>query len=219
MPPSYSGPLEDARKRMVEEQIAALGVADARVLAAMGAVPRQFFLPPERQPLAYEDCPLPIGCGQTISQPYIVAFMAQSLALRPSDRVLEVGAGCGYMAAVLAQLAQAVWAVELEPDLCARARATLARLGCSTVHLRCGDGALGWPEFAPFDAILFSCAAPAIPEEGLRQLKEGGRLLLPLGAPGESQDLVLIEKHGDGNRVRRLLPVAFVPLRRPKPTV
>ena len=204
---------------MVEEQIAARGVTDARVLAAVGALPRQLFLPPEQQPLAYEDCPLPIGCGQTISQPYIVALMAQSLALRPSDRVLEVGAGCGYMAAVLAQLAQAVWAVELEPDLCARARATLSRLGCSRVQLRCGDGALGWPEHAPFDAILFSCAAPAIPEAVVRQLTEGGRLLLPLGAPGEVQNLVLIEKNAQGNQIRHLLPVVFVPLRRPNPTV
>jgi protein-L-isoaspartate(D-aspartate) O-methyltransferase len=213
--PADSALLAQARRTMVREQIACRGVTDPRVLEAMGAVPRHLFLEPGQQALAHADQPLPIGHGQTISQPYIVALMAQSLALRPGDRVLEVGSGCGYMAAVLSRLAGEVRGVELEPELHARAEATLRRLGCSGVRLKCGDGALGWPEEAPFDAILFSCAATGMPEEPWKQLKQGGRLVLPLGAPGDIQELVLVEKHLHGSKVQHLLPVAFVPLRRP----
>ena len=214
LPPSYSDPQAQAREVMVQEQIIARGIQDPRVLAALLRVPRDRFLEPWQLPLAHGDHPLPIGCGQTISQPYIVALMAQSLALGPGDRVLEVGSGCGYMAAVLSLLAGEVCAVELEPALHARAQATLAGLGYRNVSLKCGDGAQGWAEQAPFDAILFSCATPGIPPEALRQLKEGGRLLAPLGAPGTIQELVLISKHAGGNQVQELLPVVFVPLRR-----
>jgi protein-L-isoaspartate(D-aspartate) O-methyltransferase len=200
---------------MVEEQIAARGVQDPRVLEAMRTVPRHLFLDPASLPLAHADQPLPIGFGQTISQPYIVALMAESLALRPGDRVLEVGSGSGYLAAVLSMLALEVCALELEPELCERSRVILARLGCSNVQLRCRDGALGWPEQAPFDAIVFSCATLGVPGEPWKQLKTGGRLLLPMGPPAGTQELILIEKQASGGKVKHLLPVVFVPLRRP----
>ena len=198
---------------MVQAQLIPRGVMDPRVLEAMRAVPRHLFLEPWQLPLAHTDQPLPIGHGQTISQPYIVAFMAQSLGLEPGQRVLEVGAGCGYMAAVLSHLAGEVCAVELEPGLHARAQATLARLGCSKVHLKCGDGAQGWPEKAPFDAILFSCATPRVPRAVWRQLSTGGRLLLPLGQPWAAQRLVLLAKRPGGATTKPLMPVIFVPLR------
>jgi protein-L-isoaspartate(D-aspartate) O-methyltransferase len=197
---------------MVAEQIRARGVEDPRVLAAMEAVPRHRFLPPERQAQAYADTPLPIGRGQTLSQPYIVAFMAQALELKGPERVLEIGSGCGYMAAVLARLAQDVYGVELEPEL---HRAALRNLEGSGVHLRCGDGAQGWPQAAPFDAVLFSCALAGIPSAVWEQVKEGGGLLAPLGYSPLDQTLMLIRKAGDQAQVRPLLPVTFVPFRQP----
>jgi protein-L-isoaspartate(D-aspartate) O-methyltransferase len=198
---------------MVREQIAARGVADPRVLAAMAAVPRHRFVGPGQQALAHADQPLPLGPGQTISQPFIVARMAEALGLAGGERVLEVGSGCGYMAAVLSRLAREVWGVELEERLCAEARDRLAELGCGNVVLRCGDGAGGWPQRAPFDAILFSCAAAQVPAGILEQLRPGGRLLLPLGPPGAVQELVLLERTGHGSRSRSLGQVSFVPLR------
>ena len=205
--------MEAARARMVREQIAARGVRDPRVLAAMARVPRHRFLDPSQARHAYLDQPLPIGRGQTISQPYIVAFMAEALELDGAEKVLEVGAGCGYMAAVLAALAGRVLAVELEPDLHARAQANLAALGLAGVALACGDGRRGWPEEAPFDAIVVSCAAAQIPPDLWAQLAPGGRLLLPLEGPGFGQDLVLARKGPEGPELRSLLPVLFVPLR------
>jgi protein-L-isoaspartate(D-aspartate) O-methyltransferase len=200
---------------MVQEQIAARGVREPRVLEAMRTVPRHLFLEPSSLPLAYADQPLPIGHGQTISQPYLVALMAESLALRPGDRVLEVGSGSGYLAAVLSMLALEVCALELEPELFERSRVILGQLGCSNVQLRCQDGALGWPEQAPFDAVVFSCATLGVPGEPWKQLKVGGRFLLPMGPAVGPQELILIEKQATGSKVRHLLPVAFVPLRRP----
>ncbi|BDU77647.1 protein-L-isoaspartate O-methyltransferase [Mesoterricola sediminis] len=199
---------------MIAEQIRDRGVADPRVLAAMAAVPRHAFLEPALAGLAYADRPLPLGFGQTISQPYIVAFMAEALGLRGGERVLEVGSGCGYMAAVLARLAGSVHGIELEAALVARACRTLAALGGPPVTLRCGDGRFGWPEAAPFDAILASCAAEAIPAAWWDQLAPAGRILLPLERSGR-QDLVLARRGPEGPRYLALLPVAFVPLRAP----
>ena len=204
-----------AREAMVRDQIAARGVRDPRVLEAMRTVPRHRFLDPGLAVLAHADRPLPIGCGQTLSQPYIVAVMAEALELDGSERVLEVGSGSGYMAAVLSRLAAAVRGVELEPALLRRALETLAGLDCANVLLRCGDGALGWPEQAPFDAIVFSCAAGAIPAAAWDQLKPGGRIILPMGDPGRTQELVLARETPLGRELRSLMAVGFVPLRSP----
>jgi protein-L-isoaspartate(D-aspartate) O-methyltransferase len=198
---------------MVRDQIQARGVRDPRVLEAMRAVPRHLFVPASLAAVAHADRPLPIGAGQTISQPYIVAAMAEALELARTERVLEVGSGSGYMAAVLSLLALEVRAVELEPGLQQRAAVVLARLGCSNVHLKCGDGRLGWPEHAPFDAILLSCAAAAIPPDLWDQLAMGGRILLPMGDPGFTQELVLVRKTPEGGKVSRMMAVVFVPLR------
>jgi protein-L-isoaspartate(D-aspartate) O-methyltransferase len=198
---------------MVREQIEARGVRNRRVLDAMRAVPRHLFVPEDLAAEAHADRPLPIGAGQTISQPYIVAAMAEALELTGTERVLEVGAGSGYMAAVLSALAREVRAMDLEHELVGRAARVLARLGCCNVHLRCGDGALGWPEHAPFDGIVLSCAARTVPPELWDQLAVGGRMILPLGEPGDVQDLVLLTRTPEGSRVSRLMRVCFVPLR------
>jgi protein-L-isoaspartate(D-aspartate) O-methyltransferase len=200
------------RAVMVRDQIAARGVRNPRVLAAMDSVPRHRFVPGHLIAGAHADRPLPIGVGQTISQPYIVAAMAEALALTGGERVLEVGSGSGYMAAVLSALCREVYGVELEPALRERASRTLAGLGCTKVRLACGDGRLGWPEYAPFDAILLSCATPSIPPDLWDQLAADGRMILPLGAPGGTQELILAPKTADG-RISRLMAVAFVPLR------
>jgi protein-L-isoaspartate(D-aspartate) O-methyltransferase len=198
---------------MVREQIVARGIVDPSVLDAMATVPRELFVPEALRSQAFEDRPLPLGHGQTISQPYIVAFMAEALELGPWDRVLDVGAGCGYAAAVLARLCAAVHAIELEPGLAAQAEANLRNAGAANVLVRCGDGAQGWPEAAPFDAIHVGCAAAEVPKALTDQLAEGGRLVLPVGEPFGSQWLVRVVKRG-GELVREdLLPVAFVPMR------
>ena len=196
---------------MVADQIEARGVTDPRVLAAMAALPRHRFVPHDLAARAYEDHPLPIGRGQTISQPYVVAFMAQALQLQGTEKVLEVGSGSGYMAAVLGRLAGAVYGLELEPDLLRGAQAALAALDLPNVRLRQGDGALGWPEEAPFDVILLSCATDHIPPALWEQLTPRGRLLLPLDSGLGHQLLTLAGKDGTGPQ--SLLPVVFVPLR------
>jgi protein-L-isoaspartate(D-aspartate) O-methyltransferase len=198
---------------MVREQIAARGVADPRVLQALREVPREAFTPAQFRGQAFEDHPLPIGHGQTLSQPYIVAYMAEALELAGAERVLEVGAGCGYATAVLAQLCAEVFALELLPELAVRAEANLRNLVTLNVHLRCGDGAAGWPEAAPFDAIQVACAARAVPAALVAQLAEGGRLVLPIGEPFGDQWLVRLRKRGGALRREDLLPVAFVPMR------
>ena len=205
--------MTSARAHMVETQIAARGVTDPRVLEALRQVPRHRFVPPGALDQAHADHPLPIGAGQTISQPYIVAYMAEALALRGHERVLEVGSGSGYMAAVLSRLAKDVCAVELEAALTERAQLVLTDLGYKNVHLRTGDGTRGWPEQAPFDAILLSCAASSVPEPLLGQLSENGILLLPLGPPLGFQVLVKFQKTPQGLRRQDLLAVSFVPLR------
>jgi len=209
-----AAPRKGERVAMVRDQLERRGIRDPLVLAAMTAVPRHEFVPGALRPLAYEDGPLPIGEGQTISQPYIVAFMAEALGLRGGERVLEVGSGSGYAAAVLSRIAADVYGIELEPALHARSAATLAALGYANVHLRLGDGFLGWPEAAPFDAILVSCAAEGVPPPLWDQLREGGRIVYPRGAAGEIQELVAVTKAPDGPRERALVPVRFVPMRR-----
>jgi len=203
----------EARERMVREQIAARGVRDPRVLEAMRQVPRHRFVPAALAWEAHADRPLPIGGGQTISQPYIVAAMAEALELRGGERALEVGCGSGYMAAVLAALCREVCTMELDPELHRRARETLAGLGCANVRTVCADGALGWPEPAPFEAIVLSCAAPRIPAPLWEQLALGGRMILPLGGPDDPQELVLARKTPAGRELDRLMAVRFVPLR------
>lgn len=193
----------------------ALGKAalDPRVLDAMRAVPRAAFVPEDRRPHAYDNTPLPIGFGQTISQPFIVACMTDVLAVGAEARVLEIGTGCGYQTAVLARLAARVYSVEIVAELAEGARARLAALGFGNVEIRVGDGRDGWPEHAPYDAIMVTAAAREMPAALLDQLKPGGRMVLPLGDTLFGQTLVRIEKAADGAVHRKnLLPVAFVPL-------
>ncbi len=208
---------ESARWAMVVHQIAARGVEDPRVLAAMRAVPRHRFVSPSQWSQAYEDYPLPIGPRQTISQPYIVAFMAEALRLKGGERVLEVGSGCGYFAAVLSLLAREVCGIELEPALAEASRLRLEQLGYGNVRIRCGDGAQGWPELAPFDAIVLSCAAEALPDPLWAQLAGDGVALLPEGRGWGGQQLVLHRRRGGRLHSEELLLVAFVPLREAVP--
>jgi protein-L-isoaspartate(D-aspartate) O-methyltransferase len=211
-------PIDDMRMSvlrdfMVQSQIASRGISDPRVLEAMRRVPRHHFVPDELLIQAHEDHPLPIGHGQTISQPYIVAYMAEELGLRGHERVLEVGSGCGYMAAVLSLLVKDVYGIELEPTLHARSEVLIQALDYDNIHLRCGDGREGWPEKAPFDAILLSCAADEVPSALWEQLAEDGRMILPLGTPYGYQQLMVLTKRPEGRETRPLIPVAFVPLR------
>ena len=199
------------RSEMIEKQLRQRGIVDFAVLGAMGAVPRHEFVPCELRSRAYGDLPLPIGAGQTISQPYIVAAMTSSLRLDPDDRVLEIGTGCGYQAAVLSLLSKEVFTVECRTELAAAAASRLAALGYSNVHVHCGDGTLGLPEFAPFDAILIAAAAPAAPKPLLAQLADGGRMILPVGN-ADQQELRLIEKDGTEIRTNILEGCRFVPL-------
>lgn len=184
-----------------------------RVLDALRKVPREAFVPPERAGAAYNNAPLPIGHGQTISQPFIVALMTDLLELETGDTVLEVGTGSGYQAAVLAELGVQVFSVEIVPELSERAGVALARAGYADVALRVGDGGLGWPEHAPYDAIIVTAAAPAIPPALVEQLRPGGRMAIPVGPPHREQQLMLVEKDVHGVvHTRSALPVAFVPL-------
>jgi protein-L-isoaspartate(D-aspartate) O-methyltransferase len=202
--------LARARERMVSDQIVARGVKDPRTLAAMRRVPRHLFVPEEQRAQAYDDHPLPIGHGQTISQPYIVGFMTEALRLQGGETVLEVGTGSGYQAAVLGEIAAHVYTIEIVEPLAEEAKRTLARLGYANVLARAGDGYQGWPEAAPFDAIMVTAAAPRIPEALKAQLKEGGRLVIPVG--DEYQELVVVTRKGDRFEERRVLPVRFVPM-------
>jgi len=205
--------LSDERARMVHEQIAARGIEDQAVLGAMLAVPRHLFVPEAHRDRAYGDHPLPIGHGQTISQPYIVAFMTELLGLEPGDRVLEVGTGSGYQAAVASMLADSVFSVEIVPELAASAATRLDRLGYRDVRVRSADGYFGWEEHAPYDAILVTAAAGHVPPPLVQQLVPGGRMAIPVGGPFQVQNLVLVEKAADGTvTTRSLLPVQFVPL-------
>jgi protein-L-isoaspartate(D-aspartate) O-methyltransferase len=200
------------RKRMVVEQIASRGLRDPRLLAVMEAVPRHRFVPLDHLNWAYADGPLPIGFGQTISQPYIVAFMTDALHLIGSERVLEVGTGSGYQAAILGQMAAEVHTVEFIPELAAQAERVLQELGFTNVHVHSGDGSLGWPEAAPYASILVAAAAPRLPQPLMDQLAEGGRIILPVGSRG-FQQLEIWERRGKKFKHEASIPVAFVPLR------
>jgi protein-L-isoaspartate(D-aspartate) O-methyltransferase len=202
---------EAARSEMVERQLRARDIHSPLVLDAMAAVPRHLFVPPEHAAEAYSDSPLPIGEGQTISQPYMVAAMAEALSLDGRERVLEIGAGSGYQAAVLSLLAREVIAVESQIALAASARERLARLGYQSVRIEIGDGSMGWPADSPYDAILVTAGAPAIPPPLIEQLAEGGRLVIPVGE-ARQQDLVRVVKR-DGRTTREsLFACRFVPL-------
>ncbi len=208
---SQEDPFADLREQMVRTQIEARNVRDSRVLAAMRRVPRHKFVPKSEERAAYSDSPLPIGWGQTISQPYIVAYMTEQLDVQPGDTVLEIGTGSGYQAAILGELAAQVYTIEIVEPLCKLARAKLAELGYKNVQVRCGDGYKGWPEHAPFDAIIVTAAPEKVPQALIDQLKVGGRMILPVGR--YYQELVLITKNKDGTITRKkLLPVRFVPM-------
>ncbi len=201
-----------ARERMVEEQLIGRGISDPRVLQAMAKVPRHLFLESQLWHRAYEDHPLPIGANQTISQPYIVALMVEALQLTGTERVLEIGTGSGYAAAVLSELCGQVYSVETVEDLVLKARALLGRLGYGNVSVLMGDGTLGWEEYSPYDAILISAAAPCIPRPLLQQLKNPGYLVLPMGEQ-ELQTLVRIRKDQNGIREDYLGECHFVKLK------
>jgi protein-L-isoaspartate(D-aspartate) O-methyltransferase len=215
-PPPGAGkedPYLEKRREMVRDQIEKEGISDPRVLAAMREVPRHLLVPPELRTLAYEPRPLPIGEGQTISQPYVVAFMTEILQLKAGDRVLEVGTGSGYQAAVAAKIAGEVYTVEIFPSLADRARRNLTSLGFRNISIRQGDGYYGWKEKAPFDAIIVTCAGGHIPPPLLRQLRNGGRMIMPVGGPFLTQNLVFLEKSENGTLSQRnVLPVVFVRL-------
>ena len=203
------------RQRMVDQQLKSRGIKDERVLAAMAKVPREEFIPVEARVDAYQDGPLPIGYDQTISQPYIVAFMTEQLRPKPSDRVLEIGSGSGYQAAILAELVADLYTIEIVEPLAKTAEATLQRLGCKNVHIKIGDGYKGWPEEAPFDAIIVTCAPEKVPQPLVDQLTDGGRMVIPVGERF-AQQLYLLEKRDGQLKESATLPVRFVPMLRSK---
>ena len=196
---------------MVQQQLKSRGINDGHVLAAMAKVPREEFVPPNSRAASYEDGPLQIGYGQTISQPYIVAFMTEQLHPKPSDRVLEIGTGSGYQAAILAELVAEVYTIEIAEPLARNAEATLVRLGYKNVRMKVGDGYKGWSENAPFDAIIVTCAPDRVPRPLTDQLKEGGRMIIPVG-DRFAQELYLLEKKNGQLKESAVLPVRFVPM-------
>lgn len=207
---------DTARATMVREQIAGRGIRDPRVIEAMREVPRQLFIPPAERARAYDDGPVAIGLGQTISQPYIVALMTEVVRPRPDDRVLEIGTGSGYQAAVLARVVAHVFTVELEDALARSASAVLRELKFENITARTGDGYDGWPEHAPYDIVVVTAAPEHLPQPLIDQLKPGGRLVVPIGPRFSVQQLQLIEKDATGAiRTTNVSPVMFVPLRRP----
>lgn len=215
-------PFEEQRQRMVKEDIGSSGFWDARepvrdekVLEVMRMVPRHEFVPEKLRDESYEDTPLPIGHGQTISQPYMVAYMTAMLGANADDIALEVGTGSGYQAAVLSRIVKEVYSIEIIPELEAGARRALEKLGYANVHTRSGDGYRGWGEHGPFDVIIVTAAASHIPPPLVEQLKPGGRMAIPVGPPGQVQQLMLVEKREDGKITQRsVMPVQFVPLTR-----
>lgn len=207
-------PFSEARERMVKSQIRARGVTDSATLAAMRTVPRHLFVPESQVNLAYSDSPLPIGNNQTISQPYIVAFMTEAIRPQKHFRVLEVGTGSGYQAAVLSEIVDSVFSMEIIRELGYQAYNKLGELGYSNVVVKIGDGYRGWKEKGPFDAILVTAAAEQIPPPLIEQLRDGGRLIIPVGTASRTQQLVLVEKINGEVRRQTLLSVRFVPFTR-----
>jgi len=205
-------PFLGPRMTMIERDLKGRGIKDPRVLEVMATTPRHLFVPEKQRKSSYDDRPLPIGEGQTISQPYIVAYMTEGLELKGREKVLEIGTGSGYQTAVLARLAAAVYSIEIIPALSARAKPLLDQLGFTNVELKVGDGFFGWEEKAPFDAILLTAAAPKVPEPLWRQLSDGGRIIMPLGESRQTQRLVRIRKVAGKEVVERLSEVLFVPL-------
>ena len=205
-------PFRERRLRMVQSQIAARGVRDERVLAAMAKVPRHRFMSEQDGSHAYADQPMPIGWGQTISQPYIVAAMTELLHLEADSRVLEVGTGSGYQTAILAELAQSVFTIEVVPSLIAQAQKVLGELGYDNIHFRCGNGREGWPEKAPFDGIIVTCAPQEVPNQLAAQLADSGRMVVPVGPPGGVQMLYVVTREGDRIVRTPKMSVRFVPL-------
>jgi len=198
------------RKKMIETQIEARGIKDKRVLEAMLKVERHKFVPESQKPFAYEDGPLPIGYGQTISQPYIVALMTELLELKGKEKVLEIGTGSGYQAAILAELAKEVYTIEIIEELAQQAEKRLSDLGYKNIKVKVGDGYLGWPEFSPFDAIIVTCAPEDIPPALIEQLKEGGKMVIPVGK--FFQELRLVTKKEGKVLIKNIIPVSFVPM-------
>jgi protein-L-isoaspartate(D-aspartate) O-methyltransferase len=209
--PTPASDLAAQRQQMVQRQLITRGINDQRVLGAMAKVPREEFVPPDSRAASYEDGPLPIGYGQTISQPYIVAFMTEQLRPKSTDRVLEVGTGSGYQAAILAELVSDVYSIEIVEPLAKNAEATLQRLGYKNVHLKIGDGYKGWPAAGPFDAIIVTCAPDKVPQQLVDQLKEDGRMVIPVG-DRFAQQLYLLEKKNGQLKQSATLPVRFVPM-------
>jgi protein-L-isoaspartate(D-aspartate) O-methyltransferase len=203
-------PRRGERERMVESQIEARGIRDRRLLEAMRSVPRENFVEPADLPNAFHDGPLPIGHGQTISQPYIVAYMTELLELTSTDRVLEIGTGCGYQTAILAELAAAVYTIEIVAALAKKAEERLREAGYSNIHFRAGDGSIGWPEEAPYDAIMVTAAPESAPAALVEQLAEGGRMVVPVGL--YEQYIERIVKRGGATRRESLIGVRFVPM-------
>ena len=203
---------EARRSDMINSQLRARGISDARVLAAMTKVPRHLFVPEDVRWRAYDDTPLPIGHDQTISQPYIVGYMSEALELRPTDRVLEIGTGSGYQAAILGELAHEVYTIEIVPQLAEQARAALERSGYRNVHVRQGNGYLGWPEAAPFDRIIVTAAPDQVPQALVDQLAIGGIMVVPVGGVYDDQVMKIIRKTEKGVITRETLPVRFVPM-------
>jgi protein-L-isoaspartate(D-aspartate) O-methyltransferase len=201
-----------AREQMVTQDIKGRGINDPRVLQAMLTVERHLFVPEDYRHMAYADRPLPIGEGQTISQPYIVALMTYHLHLKPEDKVLEIGTGSGYQAAVLAELANEVYSIEIIEELARTAHKRLQQLGYTNVWVKSGDGFYGWEEYAPYDAIIVTCAAPSIPEHLVEQLREGGRMILPLGGKPFYQSLTVLTKRGGSIEKQLISDVVFVPM-------
>ncbi len=200
------------RDRMVKEQIIARGIKDPRVITAMETVPRHLFVPSKYRSFSYGDYPLSIGEGQTISQPYIVAFMTEVLELTADHKVLEIGTGSGYQAAILAELVKEVYTIEIIPKLGKRAQKTLGELKYENIRVKIGDGYKGWPEAAPFDAIIVTCAPDKIPEALVEQLREGGRMIIPVGREGGVQKLVKVIKKGGKVKTQAVMDVRFVPM-------
>jgi protein-L-isoaspartate(D-aspartate) O-methyltransferase len=209
-----SGPADftSLQKQMVKQQIIDRGIKDPRVIKAMEKVPRHLFVPEDHRACAYDDAPLCIGEGQTISQPYIVAFMTETLDLKAGDKILEIGTGSGYQAAILAEIVKEVYTIEIIEKLGKRAKATLTHLGYKNVHVKIGDGYKGWPEQAPFDAVIVTCAPEKIPPDLVSQLKEGGRMIIPVGTEVSVQKLIKVTKKNGRSEIQEERQVKFVPM-------